>query len=86
MGTIKQLGQITEEIIDNWANQYEKRNGAYYCKKCGHQIMQCACHVSIHLKVFEPSCAGPGKVERINYPYCPKCDGDIEYAQACYHI
>ena len=84
--TVKHLGQITDEIIDNWAEQYEQRDGVFYCKKCGGQIRQVTCYVSIHIKEFEPKCAGPGKVGRIKFPFCPKCDGDIEYATACYHI
>lgn len=83
---IKQLGQITNEIVAEWAKRYDHRNDGYYCKECGSQIRQTTCHVSIHLKEFEPTCAGPGEVRRINYPFCPKCDGEIEYAQACYHI
>lgn len=85
-GKIIALGQITPEIINSWSEKYEKRDGAFYCKKCGSQILQTTCYVSIHLRVFEPSCAGPGKVQQINYPFCPKCDGEIEYAQACFHV
>ena len=81
-----ELGQITEETICNWKAKYEKREDGYYCKVCGSQILQTDCHVSIHLKIFEPTCAGPGKVITINYPYCPKCDGEIDYVQACFHI
>jgi len=86
MGEVIALGQITDEIINGWAEKYDLRDGDFYCKKCGSQIMQTTCHVSIHLKAFEPACAGPGEVKRINYPFCPKCDGEIEYAQACYHV
>lgn len=84
--TLKHLGQITEETVDSWATRFEKRDGSFYCKKCGSQIMQTTCYVSIHLKLFEPTCAGTGQVEKINYPFCPKCDGDIEYVTACHHI
>ncbi|GAI80065.1 unnamed protein product, partial [marine sediment metagenome] len=66
------LGQITDEIIDGWidgwAERFEKRDGGHYCKECGSQVMQTTCYVSIHLKMFEPACAGSGKVEKINYP------------------
>lgn len=83
---IKHLGQITKEVVDNWGEKYEKKNGGFSCKVCGSQIKQTTCYVSIHLKLFEPICAGPGVVKRINYPFCPSCDGDIEHVTACYHI
>lgn len=80
------LGQITQEIVNSWEKRFEKRDGLFYCKECGSQIMQTTCYVSIHLKEFEPSCAGGGEVKTINYPFCPKCDGDIDYVSACYHV
>lgn len=83
---VKHLGQITEETIAIWENKYEKRDGGFYCKNCGTQIKQVTCFVSIHLKAFEPKCAGDGRVCKINYPFCPKCDGELEYVTACYHI
>ncbi|GAI75898.1 unnamed protein product [marine sediment metagenome] len=87
---VKHLGQITDEIIDGWiggwAERFEKRDGGHYCKVCGSQVMQTTCYVSIHLKMFEPACVGSGKVEKINYPFCPKCDGDIDHVTACYHV
>ena len=86
MGKVIALGQITQEIVDSWLEKYDKRDDAFYCKECGSQIMQCTCYVSMHLKLFEPVCAGPGEVKTINYPYCLKCDGEIEYAQACFHV
>ena len=86
MGRVIALGQITQEIVDSWLKKYDEGDGAFYCKECGSQIMQCTCYVSMHLKLFEPACAGPGEVKNINYPYCPKCDGEIEYAQACFHV
>lgn len=86
MGKVIALGQITQEIVDSWLKKYDKRDGDFYCKECGSQIMQCTCYVSIHLKLFEPECAGPGEVKNINYPYCPKCDGIIQSAQACFHV
>lgn len=85
-GNVVELGQITEEIINSWPEKYEKRAKYSYCKTCGSRIKQTTCHVSIHIKEFEPVCAGPGEVVKINYPYCPQCDGDIDYATACYHM
>lgn len=86
MANVIQLGKITEKIINSWWQKYEKREDGYYCKDCGSKIQQTTCYVSIHLKIFEPACAGPGRVVNLNYPYCPKCDGEIDFAQACYHV
>jgi len=83
---VKHLGLITDEIIDGWEKRYNRINGQHYCQKCGSLIKQVTCYVSIHLKLFEPTCAGTGKVRKINYPFCPKCEGDIEYVTACYHV
>ena len=86
MGKIIDLGQITTEKINIWPEKYEKRDDSRYCTECHSRIMQCICFVSIHLKAFEPSCAGTGQVIRINYPYCPTCDGEIVSARACLHV
>ncbi|MBA7676652.1 hypothetical protein ES703_84896 [subsurface metagenome] len=86
MGKVLALGQITQETINGWAEKFERRDGGYYCRKCGSRTLRTNCHVSIHLKEFGPLCAGPGKVIKINYPYCPNCDGKIDYAQACFHV
>jgi len=64
----------------------DRRGYQYYCVKCGSLIKKTLCYVSLHLKVFEPNCAGSGKVLKINFPYCPNCDGDLEYVTACYHV
>lgn len=82
---VKHIGQITQETVDSWGKRFEKRDSGYYCKECGSQIMQVTCHVSMHMKIFDPACAGGGEVRKINYPFCPKCDGEIEYVTACYH-
>ena len=86
MAKVVDLGQITTEIVRSWNEKYEKREDGYYCKECGSRIKQTTVHVSIHAKEFEPGHAGPGRVVHINYPYCPKCDGNIDYAQACFHV
>jgi hypothetical protein len=86
MAKVIELGQITEEIINSWVEKYERREDGYYCRTCGSRIQMTTCYVSIHLKLFEPACAGPGRVARIRYPYCPKCDGEIDFVRACYHV
>lgn len=83
---ILDLGQITEEIINSWKQKYDKTKKGFRCRKCRSRIKQTTCCVSIHVKEFESSHAGPGRVVEINYPYCPKCDGKIDYVQACYHV
>lgn len=80
------LGKITEEKVNSWPLKYEKRDDGFYCKVCGSSIVECTCYVSLHLAIFDPECAGPGKVVTINYPYCPKCDDRIDFARACYHV
>lgn len=85
-GNIAELGQLTEEIINSWPQKYEETKNGYCCKKCRSRILQTTCHVSIHAKEFEPSHAGSDKVVKINYPYCPKCDGKLDYATACFHV
>jgi len=80
------LGQITRETVRSWDEKYEKKGDFYHCKECGSRIKQTTVYVSVHLKLFEPAHAGPGRVFHINYPYCPKCDGKIDYAQACFHV
>lgn len=88
MANVIELGQIkiTEDTILKWMAKYEKKGADHYCKQCGSLIQQTTCYVSVHLKAFEPSHDGPGKVIHVNYPYCPKCDGEIDYATACFHI
>ena len=83
---VKELGQLTEEIISNWQEKFEERETGYFCKVCGRKILQTTCYVSVHAIEFEPSHAGSGKVAHINYPYCPKCDGNIDHATACFHV
>jgi hypothetical protein len=80
------LGQITTEIVRSWNEKYEKKGDFYFCKVCGSRIKQTTVYVSIHLKLFEPLHTGPGRVVHINYPCCPKCDGKIDYARACFHV
>jgi hypothetical protein len=85
MTVVRELGQITDEIIEGWLTKYEKREDGYYCQQCGSRTLQTTCYVSIHASEFEPAHAGPGHVVHIIYPYCPKCDGEIDHATACYH-
>ena len=86
MDKFKHLGRIDNNIIDSWGEEFEKRDGYFYCRKCGSQIMQTTCYMSIHDKLFEPKCVGGGEVRKVNCPYCLKCDGDIDYVTACCHI
>lgn len=83
---VKELGQISNQMIKGWWYEYEKAEDGFICKRCRSQILQTTCYVSIHLKEFEPLHAGPGRVVKINYPYCPKCDGELDYAMACFHV
>jgi hypothetical protein len=85
MANIKELGEITEEIIGSWWQKYERTKKGFRCPDCHSKIMQTTCYVSLHALEFEPQHAGPGRVVHINYPYCPKCDGKLEYVTACFH-
>lgn len=85
-GAILNIGRLNDNLINRWGAKFDKgEDGFFYCKVCGSEIMQTTCYVSIHTKLFEPQCVGSGRVEHINYPYCPKCDGSIDYVRACYH-
>jgi hypothetical protein len=86
MDKVAELGQISLQIIESWWFKYEKAKKGFRCQECHSRILQTTCHVSIHIKEFEPAHTGPGRVVKINYPYCPKCDGKLDYAQACYHV
>ena len=86
MANVIELGQITEENIFAWWKKYEKTGEDFHCKPCGCRVMQTTCYVSVHLKAFEPEHAGPGRVIKVNFPYCPKCDGKIDHATACFHV
>jgi hypothetical protein len=86
MANVKELGQISKQIIGSWWYKYEKTKTGFRCQECHSRILQTTCYVSIHAKELEPSHAGSGRVVKINYPYCPKCDGKLDYARACYHV
>ncbi|MBA7503785.1 hypothetical protein ES706_02406 [subsurface metagenome] len=77
------LGEVTNEIVEKWSERFDKREDGYYCKKCGSQIMQTTCYVSVYFEEFRGRDAGSGEVRHVNYPYCPKCDGELEMARAC---
>lgn len=83
---VKNLGQLTARTINDWPGRFDFKDDTYYCRHCAGVVMQATCFVSIHLKVFGSTCAGPGKVQQINYPFCPVCDGEIEHATACFHV
>lgn len=85
MANIKELGKITEEIISTWWDEYQKVEHGYQCKTCGSAIQHTTCYVSLHATEFEPQHAGPGRVAHLTYPYCPQCDGKLEYVTACFH-
>ena len=75
LAKVLDLGQIDMETINAWGHQYKKTRKGFRCRQCRSLIRQTICYVSIHLKQFGSYHAGPGRVVRINYPYCPKCDG-----------
>jgi hypothetical protein len=80
------LGKITEDTMRGWESQFDIREDRFYCKKCGAMIMSAPCFISLHLKVFDPVCTGPGKVFNTVYPYCTACDGEIDHVKGCIHL
>lgn len=54
------------------------------CEKCGTEIQQTTCFVSIHDKRFS-GCTGDGEVRRVPLPYCPKCEGIPKRTSTCIH-
>jgi hypothetical protein len=86
LDNILDLGKISEAIIEAWPEKFDQKDDVYYCKKCGTKIMAAPCYISLHLTAFDPICAGPGTVFNTVYPYCPKCEGHIDYARGCFHM
>ena len=81
----KVTGDKANKILQDRQATYEKTDDGFKCKKCGSLIQQTTLYVSIHHKLF-PSCAGSGEVQQVNYPYCPKCEGEPETVRGCVHI
>jgi hypothetical protein len=67
------------------ADKYDKVEGGYVCKTCGNEIQQTTLFISIHNKGWK-GCVGSGKVQNVNYPYCPTCDGEPSVVRACIHV
>ena len=64
---------------------YEKKGDGYVCKKCGSEILQETCYVSLHDARFGGKCAGSGEVKQIPLPFCPKCEGRPKRTHTCTH-
>ncbi len=59
------------------ANYHESRWGErqiFYCRACGSRIKAELCYVSEHTTAFD-NCAEGGRVEHVQIPYCPNCEG-----------
>ncbi len=41
--TVKNLGQLTTKIINNWPNKFDFKDATYYCRHCGGIIIQATC-------------------------------------------
>jgi len=73
------------KLLDDRQKSYEKTEDGYRCRTCGERIMQTTLYISIHIKEFK-TCAGPGRVLTVNFPYCPNCEGEPRTARACVHV
>ena len=65
---------------------YEKTENGYKCKKCGAEIQQTTCTISIHTRLFDTRCVGTGEVRRVPLPYCLKCEGEPKNTSTCIHV
>lgn len=75
-----------EAIQDFVASHYDvQADKGYKCKKCGAEIKQITCYVSLHDARFRGECAGAGKVEQVSLPYCPVCEGVPQRTFTCVH-
>jgi len=73
------------EFLHKRQKSFEKTENGYKCKECGSTIMQTTLYVSIHDSRFS-ACAGSGEVQRVNFPFCPQCEGEPSIVRGCVHV
>jgi len=75
------------EFLDNHNKRWVRSvdTNCYRCPSCDGVVMQTTLYVSVHDIRFEGMCAGGGEVRRVNYSYCPNCDGEPKILRACVH-
>jgi hypothetical protein len=76
---------IKKHIRDNYYLVKEGSRTYYKCRKCGTDIQQTTCYVSIHNKLFS-ICADSGRVICQPLPYCPTCEGAPKNIRTCVHV
>lgn len=80
-------GDFEKAVAEHVAQCYDKKvTGEYVCKKCGSEIRQTTCYVSIHSSKFDDVCVGIGKVDQKPLPYCPICEGRPNNISTCVHV
>lgn len=78
--------QFNQVISDHIKENYKQNDtGGMDCIKCGSEIQQTTCVVSIHDKRFS-GCVGGGEVKTVPLPYCPKCEGVPQNVSTCIHV
>jgi hypothetical protein len=55
------------------------------CSRCGERLAFAPSYVSIHSTEFGDLCAGEGRCDRFNIPYCEACE-PVPLPQGCVHM
>lgn len=57
------------------------------CSRCDNGLAWAVCYISLHaleLEAGRQECAGPGIVEKLALPYCPRCESLPQ--SGCIHV
>jgi len=77
------LAKEISKRIDDWLEQYTVQvdEETRTCKRCGDTIWGRGKRLSVHehYTTFKGMHGGGGRVEEIVFPYCRKCDGNIDH-------
>jgi hypothetical protein len=70
---------LTEFVaeLSRWA-------GLMGCPQCGGRLALAVCYVSWHSVEFGDLCAGAGRCDPLELPYCPACEQQPE-SSGCVH-
>ena len=83
--------QIQAHVRANYLQMMRgERVHAYSCRRCWSRVLKEICYVSEHLNGFG-DCCGTGRVEQVEIPYCPSCEGnpkppDKKILRSCWHV
>jgi hypothetical protein len=77
------LASEIDKRIDNWLeeNAVQVDERTWKCKRCGDVIWGQGKRLPVHeaYSLFKGQHAGCGKVKEVVFPYCRKCDGNIDH-------